>query len=274
MAKSMRVGDDYPLATGAAGASRLALLDTVYGPPAWRIMEDIGIPLGARVVDIGCGTGNTARWFARAIGPTGEVSAVDVSAEQIAVAESLVRSEGLANVKFIESSAYDTGLARNAFDVAHCRFLLCHLQRPVDAIREMAALAMPGGLVICFDIDVTGLTSFPSTGCYGLMRDLLMALGRHRGVDYQTGLKLPRLMLECGLDAPQFAIIHPAYLRGEEKRVWEYTFFEGRSYMLEHGITDEAQLDELALELATVAADESIVVAQGRMPVCWARKRG
>jgi len=34
-----------------------------------------------------------------------------------------------------------------------------------------------------------------------------------------------------------------------------------------------AQLEALAVELAAVAADESIAVAQGRMPVCWARKR-
>ena len=57
------VGDRYILATGAEGAARLALLDSVYGPDATRIMTGIGIPRGGRVADIGCGTGNTTRWF-------------------------------------------------------------------------------------------------------------------------------------------------------------------------------------------------------------------
>jgi tRNA A58 N-methylase Trm61 len=48
------------------------LLDQVYGPDAERIMTAIGIPRCGRVADIGCGTGNTARWFANKVGPEGQ----------------------------------------------------------------------------------------------------------------------------------------------------------------------------------------------------------
>ena len=73
-------GDVYYLATGAAGEKRLALLEEVYGPDAARIMLSVGIPRGAQVADLGCGTGNTLRWFAEQVGPDGAVTGVDFSA--------------------------------------------------------------------------------------------------------------------------------------------------------------------------------------------------
>ena len=117
-------GDRYILATGPDGAARLALLDQVSGPDATRIMTAIGIPRGGRVADIGCGTGNTARWFANMVGPEGQVAAVDVSDDQLALAQSTAEADGLGDIEFMRASAYDTGLPRDHFDVVHCRFLL------------------------------------------------------------------------------------------------------------------------------------------------------
>jgi hypothetical protein len=68
------------------------------------------------------------------------------------------------------------------------------------------------------------------------------------------------------------AFIHPVYLRGERKRLWEYSFFEASPHFITSGLTDEGELKRLATELAGVAADESIMVAQSRMPAAWARK--
>jgi len=89
--------------------------------------------------------------------------------------------------------------------------------------------------------------------------------------DPHTGAKLPRLFLQAGLPKPEIAIIHPIYLRGDGKRLWEYTLLEGAPYMVEKGLCTPADLDRLAAELAVVAADETIAVAQGSMPVVWAR---
>src|SRR5689334_5865055 len=85
-AMNARSGDVYYLATGSAGEKRLALLDEVYGPDAARIMLGIGIPRGGRIADLGCGTGNTLRWFADQVGEAGEVTGIDLSAEQLAIA--------------------------------------------------------------------------------------------------------------------------------------------------------------------------------------------
>jgi SAM-dependent methyltransferase len=266
------VDDRYILATGTAGAARLALLDEVHGPDAERIMTAIGIPRGGRVADIGCGTGSTTRWFANKVGPEGQISAVDISADQLAVAQSSAEARGLSNINFVRASAYDTGLPRDYFDVVHCRLLLCHLVRPLDALREMAAIARPGGLVICFDLDITGSFSVPATECYSRLRALAASDQRLRGIDDARGLNLPHLFRQVGLVEPEIAFIHPVYLRGERKRLWEYSFFEASPHFIKSGLTDEAEVKRLSAELAAVAADETVSVAQGRMPATWAHK--
>jgi ubiquinone/menaquinone biosynthesis C-methylase UbiE len=274
MTEKSKSGDVYYLATGSAGEKRLALLEEVYGPDAARIMLGIGIPRGGRIADLGCGTGNTLRWFADQVGEDGAVTGLDFSAEQLAIAQARAESAGHRNIRLVEGSIYETGLPRAAFDVVHCRFVLCHLARPMDALREMAAIAKPGGLVVVFDVDTEGLFSVPSTPAYARVRELIIARTGLRGLDRRLGLKLPRMFLEAGLPAPETALVHPIYLRGERKRLWEYSFLEAAPYMLEKGICTQAELDDLAADLATIAADETIAVAQGVMPVTWARKLG
>jgi SAM-dependent methyltransferase len=269
---SAKPGDTYYLATGAAGEKRLALLEMVYGPDAARIMLGIGIPRGRRIADLGCGTGNTLRWFADQVGPDGEVTGVDSSAEQLAVASANVEGAGHRNIRLVEASIYDTGLPRGAFDIVHCRFVLCHLTRPMDALREMVALARPGGLVIVFDVDLAGIFSAPETTAYVRMQDLFFARNRMRGTDPRLGLKLPRMFLDAGLSGPETSFVHPIYQRGERKRLWEYSFLEAGAYTVENGLCTQAELDALAVDLAAVAADETIAVAQAVMPVTWARK--
>ena len=265
-------GDVYYLATGSAGEKRLALVDKVYGPDSTRILSSIGIPRGAHVADLGCGTGNTLRWFADHVGDEGEVIGVDVSPEQLAIAKAHAEAGGHRNIRVVEASIYETGLPRAAFDIVHCRFVLCHLSRPMDAVREMAALARPGGLVIAFDVDLDGLYSVPETDAYVRALELFAARNRLRGCDPRLGLLLPRMFLEAGLAAPETAIAHPIYLRGEHKRLWEYSLLEAGAYTVQNGICTQAELERLAADLAAVAADETIAVAQAAMPVTWARK--
>ena len=142
----------------------------------------------------------------------------------------------------------------------------------MDALREMAAIAKPGGLVIAFDIDLEGLFSVPATSAYQRTRELILARTTSRGADGRLGLKLPRMFLEAGLAAPEIALVHPIHLHGEPKRLWEYSLLEAGAYTVEKGICTQAELDQLARDLAAIAADETIAVAQATMPVTWARK--
>ena len=60
--------------------------------------------------------------MAELVGPTGTVIGVDYSAAQVEQARALLPAE-LSNVRFVEASATDTGLPREAFDLAEMRRL-------------------------------------------------------------------------------------------------------------------------------------------------------
>ena len=273
MNEPMKMGNyTYALATGTAAAKRLALVESVYGPDAERILGRVGVQSGYRVVDFGCGTGSTLPWFSKQVGEYGEVIALDASADQLAIATRNCKSAGLKNIRFVEASAYTTGLPRESVDLAHCRLVLCHLQNPLDALREMAAVVKPGGVVVCFDADIAAIFTIPRTECYERMCAIYLERRRLDGLENAMGLKFPAMMAQVGLVDTEMAFIHPVYLRSEAKRLWEYSFNESEARTLERNLIGRTELDKLKLEVAAVAADESIAIAQARMPVCWARK--
>lgn len=264
----------YVLKTGDAGAARLALLDKVYGPDCHRILAAAGVAAGMRVADIGCGTGSTTMWFARQVGAGGSVVAVDLDAKQLAIAETRLSQAALRNVEFVAASATATDLPRASFDVVHCRFLLCHLPEPVAVLREMAALAKPGGLVVAFDMDVTGLRSYPPLDCYARLREAILLGGRARGCDFEIGPKLPLLFRHVGLTNAEPAVIQPIYLRGEEKRLWDLTLYEAKDMMLQYGVITAGEFDSLAAPLEAAARSEVCALAHVPLFACVARKDG
>src|SRR6185436_17144255 len=53
-----------------------------------RLVERLGLEEGARVLDVGCGTGRLARWMAERLGPRGSVVGIDPLEHRISVARS------------------------------------------------------------------------------------------------------------------------------------------------------------------------------------------
>src|SRR6478672_907392 len=56
--------------------------------------------VGARVLDVGCGFGDSTLKIARSVGPEGEAVGVDCAANFIEAAQEDARAEGLSNASF------------------------------------------------------------------------------------------------------------------------------------------------------------------------------
>jgi SAM-dependent methyltransferase len=260
----------YTLATGEAGAARLRLLDEVYGASAKAFLAEFGLSHGMRAADIGCGIGTLSRWMAQRVGAQGSVVGVDISTGQLDVA----RRDAVAypHLKFQHADAYDTSLPRESFDFVYCRFLLCHLQHPEKALHEMVALLKPRGVLLCDDVDVSSIFADPPSAAVDRMRELMLAVGRSRGVDYCLGLRLHRLFRAEGITDPQVRIDQPVYATGEGKRFWEYTVLEASPGIIQAGLATAGELDDLKRDLTAVAKDPTIMVAQARKVQVWAKK--
>ena len=256
------VGDDYVLATGDEGAARLHLLDEVYGASSRAACEAAGLGAGWRVADIGCGVGDLSCWFAERVGPGGSVIAMDVSADQLRHGRERAGRLGHDNISFVEGSAYEPGLPAGELDLVFCRFLLCHLQRPADALAQMAALLRPGGTLVAQDMVMTSMFSDPPSQAYRRFAELAVEVGAALGVDYDVGRRLFGMFRDLGLVELGVSVHQPAFTTGERKRLWEYTFLEAAPGAAAAGIGDEQEVAELTAEFAAISADDTALVVQ------------
>lgn len=97
-----------------------------------------------RVLDIGCGTGQTTRDAARAVG-SGQALGVDLSARMIERARAVAAREGLHNVDFEQADAQVHPFRADDFDVAISRTGAMFFGDPVAAFSNIARALRSGG---------------------------------------------------------------------------------------------------------------------------------
>jgi SAM-dependent methyltransferase len=112
-----------------------------------RLRRVYGIGLADRVVDIGCGTGQTTRDAAHtAVG--GSVLGVDTSPAAIERARELAYREGLDNVTHAVADAQVHSFEDEEFDVAISRFGTMFFADPASAFGNIARALRPGARLV------------------------------------------------------------------------------------------------------------------------------
>ncbi len=97
---------------------------------------------GDRVLDVGCGFGDTTQQLAALIGLEGEAVGVDVSEPFIAAARE--EAEGAANIRF-ELGDVQVAELEPGFDYAFSRMGIMFFANPVAALRNVREALVPGG---------------------------------------------------------------------------------------------------------------------------------
>jgi len=123
---------------------RLAANERYWDPFSIRILKQLGIGEGMRVLDVGAGGGTIAQWFARHVAPSGSVLAVDLDPRFIMALDE-------PNLEARRMDLFADEFPRVSFDVVHARCLLEHLPERVRALERLIAAARPGGLVAVCD---------------------------------------------------------------------------------------------------------------------------
>jgi ubiquinone/menaquinone biosynthesis C-methylase UbiE len=99
---------------------------------------------GARVLDIGCGFGDSTRRIAELVGPAGEAVGVDCAANFIKTAAEDARAAGVANASFFAADVQSDNL-RGPYDCAFARFGTMFFMMPGAAMRNIRKAIKPGG---------------------------------------------------------------------------------------------------------------------------------
>jgi SAM-dependent methyltransferase len=243
-------------------ARRLEYLGTTFDPATTAILERLVRP-GDRVLEVGVGGGSIARWLAERVGPQGQVVATDIDLR--------FAGEPPANLELIRHDITADPLPDGAFDAAHARGVLQHLDRREGALERMVAAIKPGGWVVAEDADFSTFESQPvpeplRTVCLATQD----AYAEMSGHDRYLGRRLVPFLRAAGL-VDVDALGHVFVMHGGQPSAEWYFLGIARAgpALVDAGLFDR---DTLATALAQ-ARDPELAVLSPIAVAAWGRRR-
>lgn len=109
------------------------------------IFPALPVRKGDRVLDVGCGFGDTAIKLADLVGPAGEVVGIDCCDVFLEYARNAAK--GRSNVSFTRGDA-EIALPTNQYDFVFARFGTMFFANPVAGLRNMRKALKPGGRMV------------------------------------------------------------------------------------------------------------------------------
>ncbi|MSR61390.1 MAG: methyltransferase domain-containing protein [Planctomycetes bacterium] len=108
-----------------------------------RMLARLDVARGARVLDVGCGCGDSTLAIAQHVGPGGTVTGADVSEPMLARAR--IRATGVANVSFVRADAQTHAFTARSFDCVASRFGVMFFADFSAAFTNLRRALVPGG---------------------------------------------------------------------------------------------------------------------------------
>ncbi len=115
-----------------------------------KILAEVGIEAGFRVLDYGCGPGSYVAPLAGLVGASGKIYALDKEQAAIKAVRKIMAREGIKNVETILSDC-NTGLPDQSIDVVLLYDIFHHLPRPGDVLGELSRVLKPNGILSVSD---------------------------------------------------------------------------------------------------------------------------
>jgi ubiquinone/menaquinone biosynthesis C-methylase UbiE len=110
-----------------------------------RVLDRLAPQSSARVLDVGCGTGQTVIQLAELVGPRGEVVGIDVSEPMLECAEERIRERNLVQVDLLLDDAQTHVFLDRYFDLAFSRFGLMFFEDAVAGFSNVCRALRRGG---------------------------------------------------------------------------------------------------------------------------------
>lgn len=199
MSSSRPQSGRYALGHTDEELERLEVQARIVDPVTRRFWTAAGVEPGMRVLDVGCGAGDTTLLLAGMVGAQGQVVGIDNAAGAVAAARA--RSRDLANVSYVQGDP--GGHSFDApFDAVVGRYVLMFQPDPAGFLAGAARHARPGGVVSFHELDADGVTSHPPVPTFDRVTSWNTEVTRRYGANPNFGARLYATYLAAGLGAP------------------------------------------------------------------------
>jgi phosphatidylethanolamine/phosphatidyl-N-methylethanolamine N-methyltransferase len=180
------------------------LYDRVFGKIFYsrleRVIEDLDIPPGTQVLEVGAGTGTSFPAYPTHCSVTG----VDLAPDMLARARQKIQDNGWSHLQVMEMNALDLKFPDNSFDFVMAFHVVTVVPDPVRMMAEAKRVCKPSGRIVIvnhFTSDVPVLGSLTKA-----MDPLTRWLG------WRTDLQLKPFIAETGLTVERVYKINKASL--------------------------------------------------------------
>jgi len=151
--RDQRRANQFSMSRGASATPHIWPLTTQFGSPdeaqkVGEVLAALQAESGKRIADVGAGEGSYTRRIARAVGPTGRVTAVDITEDNLANLRARVQQDNITNVDFVLCTEDDTRLPENTFDAVLIYNVYHHMTAPEPTLRSILAALKPGGRLV------------------------------------------------------------------------------------------------------------------------------
>jgi SAM-dependent methyltransferase len=208
---------------------------------------------GQRVLDVGCGPGTITLDLARRVTP-GTVVGIDAAADAVAAAEAARDEAGLdsRSVTLSVGDVYALDAPDASFDVVHAHQVLQHLTDPVAALREMARVVAPGGLVAVRESDYGAFAWAPDDPLLDRWLELYHQVTTANQADADAGRHLPGWFRAAGITDLEVGSSTWTFADADDRAWWgglwadRVTDSAFAHQAVEYGLAGRSELDQIS----------------------------
>jgi ubiquinone/menaquinone biosynthesis C-methylase UbiE len=149
---NLRGAEFWNSTMGHSWVSQQAAISDVFTSVTSVSLDAAAAKPDERVIDIGCGTGDTLLAFAKVVGPSGSVLGVDVSVPMLGFAKHRAAEAGLGNVTCALADATSYAFEPRWADLVYSRFGVMFFDNPIKAFTNIHSGMKAGGrlVFVCF----------------------------------------------------------------------------------------------------------------------------
>ena len=140
----MTEAQEYVLGDSARAARRLEIQDSHFAEVSERLLDDLALPPGARVVELGCGSGSFSRRVLRRLGAGGVLVGVDASAGLLRQAQAALAGQGPARFEPVQADIAGLGAWLDGANAVVARTMLHHVPMVELVLGRLRSRLRPG----------------------------------------------------------------------------------------------------------------------------------
>ena len=265
--------DVYALGRDPAESARLRRQSDELRVDSATLLDRVGLGPGQSAIDVGCGPTGILELLSERVSPGGRVVGLDADPAHAAMARQFAAERQLPGVEIMMADARHTGLPSGSFDLVHARTVLVTVPEPAAVLAEMVRLARPGGWIASLEPDAEYSLCYPAHPAWTRVSDIFNAAFSRNGADILIGRRLTELYRAAGLDDIGVEARAGVYRSSDSRRAVRPDLVRSmRPMILDMGLADERELDEIDRAVREHLDDPGTIVMPHLTFLAWGRK--